>query len=236
MSYSIYFVICAVISYFIGNINWAIIISKSNKKDIRELGSGNPGTLNMSRNFGLKFGLLTLLLDVLKGAIPVVITYFIFKNISFENSDFKIYEFTSFLCGFCVVLGHVFPVVFKFKGGKGVASTIGVLIAYGAIHGYFVIIPIVSCVLAVVIMYITELGALGSFVAITIPMVFYQVSLFIKSINLNNTLIFIIVCEVLAFLILFLVYFSHRKNISNMIAGTEHPTSIKTLINKNKDK
>ncbi|MBQ0099727.1 MAG: glycerol-3-phosphate acyltransferase, partial [Firmicutes bacterium] len=59
----------ALCSYFFGNLNWAIIISKNKKSDIRNLGSGNPGTLNMGRNFGLKVGLLVFFLDVLKGVI-----------------------------------------------------------------------------------------------------------------------------------------------------------------------
>ena len=78
---NVYLAIFAFISYLIGSINWSIIISKSQKKDIRSLGSGNPGTLNMSRNFGLKFGLLTFLLDVLKGAVPTLVAFFVFKNI-----------------------------------------------------------------------------------------------------------------------------------------------------------
>ena len=62
-------VCCAIVSYLIGNINWALLISKLKKSDIRKLGSGNPGTLNMSRNFGLKIGLLTFFLDISKGLL-----------------------------------------------------------------------------------------------------------------------------------------------------------------------
>ena len=68
-------------SYFVGNINFALIISKLKKSDVRKLGSGNPGTLNMSRNFGLKIGLLTLFLDMLKGAIPTLVGYFAFYGV-----------------------------------------------------------------------------------------------------------------------------------------------------------
>ena len=69
------FLLLAIGSYLMGNINFAIIISKLKKKDIRTLGSGNPGTLNMSRNFGLKIGLLTLVLDIFKGAILSALLY-----------------------------------------------------------------------------------------------------------------------------------------------------------------
>ena len=77
----IIFGIIAFLSYMFGNVNFAIIISKLKKSDIRKLGSGNPGTLNMSRNFGLKTGILTLFLDALKGAIPCLVGFFVFKNI-----------------------------------------------------------------------------------------------------------------------------------------------------------
>ena len=90
---SIYLVIFAVFSYFIGNINWAIFISKLKKTDIRTMGSGNPGTLNMSRNFGLKLGLLTFFLDILKGAIPTLVAFFFFKNKTFTDTAFSVSEF-----------------------------------------------------------------------------------------------------------------------------------------------
>ena len=71
-------VILALGSYLFGNINWALIISKIKKTDIRNLGSGNPGTLNMSRNLGLKAGLLTFFLDIMKGVVPTLIAFFVF--------------------------------------------------------------------------------------------------------------------------------------------------------------
>ena len=79
-------VIFALASYMFGNVNWAIIISKSKNKDIRTMGSGNPGTLNMSRNLGLKFGLLTFFLDIMKGVVPTLVSFFVFKGKYFSNS------------------------------------------------------------------------------------------------------------------------------------------------------
>ncbi|MBO5068574.1 MAG: glycerol-3-phosphate acyltransferase, partial [Clostridia bacterium] len=81
-------VLFAIVSYFFGNINWAIIISKSKKTDIRKMGSGNPGTLNMSRNLGLKFGLLTFFLDIMKGVIPTLVVFFVFQGKYFGGSEF----------------------------------------------------------------------------------------------------------------------------------------------------
>ena len=120
------FLLLAIGSYLMGNINFAIIISKLKKKDIRTLGSGNPGTLNMSRNFGLKIGLLTLVLDIFKGAIPTFIGFIIYRNTYFVGTSLSIELLAKVGCGFFAVLGHVFPVFMKFKGGKGIATTIGV--------------------------------------------------------------------------------------------------------------
>ena len=80
MSNGLLLLILSVCSYLIGNINWALIISRAKKTDIRQLGSGNPGTLNMSRNLGLKAGLATFFLDIMKGALPTLVAYFLTKN------------------------------------------------------------------------------------------------------------------------------------------------------------
>ena len=109
---------------------------KAKKNDIRKLGSGNPGTLNMSRNLGLKAGLLTFFLDIMKGSVPTLIAFFVFKDKCFKNSTFIIADFAIFLCGFCAVLGHIYPVFLKFKGGKGIATTIGVFIVCQSVFGW----------------------------------------------------------------------------------------------------
>ena len=80
------FLCLAIGAYLIGNVNFARIISKAKNKDITKLGSGNPGTMNMSRQFGLKTGLLTLLLDILKGAIPSLVAVLCFKGMYFGRS------------------------------------------------------------------------------------------------------------------------------------------------------
>ena len=104
------FLILAIISYLIGNINFAVIISKLKKNDIRKIGSGNPGTLKMSRTFGLKIGLLVLLLDICKGVVPTLLGYLIYNGYYFNQTTLPISLIAKVLCGFFAVLGHVFPV------------------------------------------------------------------------------------------------------------------------------
>ncbi len=229
----------AISSYFFGNINWAIIISKIKKTDIRKMGSGNPGTLNMSRNLGLKAGLLTFFLDIMKGVIPTLVAHLIFKNKYFENCEFIIADFAIFLCGLCAVLGHIFPVVLKFKGGKGIASTIGVFLvcsfAYGLVWSVLVVMALVAALLFI---YFTEFGAMGSFIAITPPAIGSSMRLFIaynESLN-SKTITFFVVSNMLIFAVCLFTWFAHRNNIKRMLAGEEHPTSIKEMVVKMKAK
>ncbi len=237
MTTSILLIILAVCSYLFGNINWALIISKSKKTDIRSMGSGNPGTLNMSRTFGLKTGLLTFLLDVLKGAVPTLVAYFVFYGKNFENSAFAVSDFAVYLCGLSVVLGHIYPVFLKFKGGKGIASTIGVLIVCESVNGLnWAIILIMALVCAVLFIYFTEFGAMGSFIAITPPAISGGIRLFLnyQYITEGATPVFYIITSMLILLLCFFTWFAHRKNIKRMLSGEEHPTSIKGMVVKAK--
>ncbi len=235
----LYLALLAVASYFVGNANWAIIISKTQKKDIRAMGSGNPGTLNMSRNLGLKFGLLTFFLDIMKGAAPTLVAFFIFRGQKFEGSHFFISDLVIYLCGFCAVMGHIYPVVYKFKGGKGIASTIGVMIVCESVHGVeWASVIIMSLVAAVLWIYFTEFGAMGSFIAITPPAISGSIRLLLdyKDFTDGKTIAFRIVTNILILLICFFTWFAHRKNIERMLAGEEHPTSIKEMVVKAKAK
>jgi len=239
MSNILLLIIFSVCSYAFGNVNWAIIISKLKKKDIRTMGSGNPGTLNMSRNLGLGFGLLTFFLDVLKGALPTLIVFFVTRNRVFENYAFRVSDFAIYLCGFSVVIGHIYPVFFKFKGGKGIASTIGVFLVCESVNGWqWAIIPIMAIVAALFFIYFTEFGAMGSFIAITPPAISGAIRIYVRyGLIVNNGAIAIhVITNMLIFAICLFTWFAHRHNIKRMLAGEEHPTSIKQMVVKAKAK
>lgn len=229
--------IFAIISYLFGNINWALIISKLKKTDIRKLGSGNPGTLNMSRNLGLKFGLLTFFLDIMKGVIPTLTVFFVCGDRVFNNSDFIVADFAVFLCGLCAVLGHIYPVVLKFKGGKGIATTIGVFLVCTSVYGWmWAVIAIMALVAAATFIYFTEFGAMGSFIAITPPAVGSCIRLFLtyNKTTFTTSTTFHIVVNMFVLAICFFTWFAHRHNIERMLAGEEHPTSVKEMVVKAK--
>ncbi len=239
MNNNVLLLIFAVCSYFFGNINWAIIISKLKRTDIRKMGSGNPGTLNMSRNLGLKVGLLTFFLDILKGVIPTLTVFLFTKNKMFTNTDFIVADFGVFLCGFFAVLGHIYPVFLKFKGGKGIATTIGVFLICSFVYGWeWGAVAFMAIVGAGVFIYFTEFGAMGSFIAITPPAVGASIRLFLTYNYTENIYSFAlyILTNTLIFAICLFTWFAHRHNIERMLAGDEHPTSIKEMVIKMKIK
>ncbi len=217
------FLLIAIFSYFMGNINFAIIISKFKKQDIRTMGSGNPGTLNMSRNFGLKIGLLTLLLDMLKGAIPTFLGYILYKNCFFEGTSISVSVVSKVGCGFFAVVGHIFPAIMKFKGGKGIATTIGVFFVCNPLVG------LISGVLAIVFILITEIGAMGSFIATTPGAFFACYSIFKTFIDSGvyqtKQIVIALIANLFVTGIIFLTWFAHRQNIKRMLMGEEHPTN-----------
>ena len=110
---ALYLVILGLCSYLFGNVNFAKLISRCKKDDITKHGSGNPGTLNMLRTFGFKWAIFNMLLEIAKGAIPTLI------------GKLWLGQIGMYVAGVCVILGHIFPVIFKFKGGKGVAAFAG---------------------------------------------------------------------------------------------------------------
>lgn len=229
------FILLSLGSYLIGNVNFAVIISKLKKQDIRKVGSGNPGTLNMSRNFGMGIGILTLALDILKGAIPTFIGGVLYKGYEFSGTNLPISMLTEVMCGFMAVLGHVFPVFMRFKGGKGIATTIGVFLVCNWQ------VALISGAAAIVFILITEIGSMGSFIATTpgaIAACYSVYKKYIEAANMVSTTQIIVVAVSNLFIvsIIFLTWYAHRQNIKRLIAGEEHPTNWLQMIREAKIK
>lgn len=197
----------AVISYLIGSVNFSILISKAiSGKDIRESGSGNAGATNMLRTHGKKMGVLTLLLDVLKGIIAIIIAMIVDKNIGANTG------ILSYIAGVCVILGHNFPIYFGFKGGKGVATSLGVVLMLDWKVGLIV------AVCAIAIMAITRYVSLGSILGGAA----YIVVEIVKAIVTKNYNVIQLVCVVI---IGGLLIARHHANIKRLLSGTENKLS-----------
>lgn len=222
-----WFLLGAVISYFIGCFNFAVLISHFKNKDIRGQGSGNPGTMNMTRTFGLKVGAINFFCDVFKGGLPALLGWIIFKDFRFAGTLVQVSDFTRYLFGMCVVVGHIFPVTMKFKGGKGIASTMG-LLAFSLACDKWWYFLIAVLILVGVLLYIvfTEMGSMGSLIGVTGLSVFQAVVFFVKySENISQG--FVTAVMMILLIINLLTWFAHRKNIFRLLAGEEHRTSVR---------
>ena len=210
-------IVLCVFAYLYGSVNNAVIISVLAKKDIRKQGSGNPGSMNMFRSLGFWFGLLTLTLDALKGVIPALLGWFILGTpFSFAGSKIGLY-----VCSTVAILGHIFPIFFKFKGGKGVATTMGVCFV---LNWWMTLISFIAGVLSIVI---TKLGFLGSFIILGLPSIFESVMCFIHG---------DVVGGIILIVLYLLVIFMHRKNLIRFFQGKENKTYIFAKFFKKKNK
>ena len=209
------YIIIAIIAYLIGSVNFSIIISKKMAGfDVREKGSGNAGTTNMLRSVGKKAAAITLVCDILKGVVSIVIAI-IMGNI-IKNLD---RELLLQIAGIAVVLGHTFPIFFGFKGGKGVATSLGVLLMSNWQIG------LICLVFALVLMALTKMVSLGSCGA---AVLFPVLTLFINEhytvlTEGKNGNVYFIYSVILAIIVLY----NHRSNIKRILNGTENKLSFK---------
>ena len=184
-----------IISYLMGSIPFGFILTKIFlKKDIREIGSGNIGATNALRTGNKALGYSTLILDILKAILPVI-----YVKIFYEDS--------LYVASLCAFLGHVFPIWLKFKGGKGVATYVGILFA---IDIYFGIIFTISWF---VTFFISKYSSLSSLIgAASIPIYLLILTQF---------------DQVIFFTIMFvLIFFTHRENIKRLKNKEETKTKI----------
>ena len=192
--------------YLLGSIPTSFIIGKMVKGiDIRQYGSGNVGATNALRVLGIKIGVVTLIIDILKGYSAILLA----KSLLNNPSNLMI-----ILCGLAAILGHIFTIFLKFKGGKGVATSAGVFIG-------LISVPVIFALLVFVItVSISRYVSLGS--------IFAAITLFIAElfINIHNhfqdkeILIFV-------FLICTFIIYRHHANIKRLIAGNENKISFK---------
>lgn len=153
------YVFIILLSYLIGNINPAIIVSRRLKGiDIRDINSKNAGTSNVTMSFGARWGIVVLVSDILKGLIPVLIVRIIYPN----------NDILWFLSGLSVIMGHIFPYYHGFKGGKGTATFGGVLFATMPFYAFIMFFIFIA------VLYLTDYIALSTLVAVVVtPFVMY---------------------------------------------------------------
>lgn len=200
-------VILAIVCYLIGSINSSILISKLvTGKDIRESGSGNAGATNMLRTMGKKYAVITLIIDILKGVVAILL--------SMLAVSFGAGEASAYIAGVAVVLGHNFPVFFGFRGGKGVATSLGVILLLDWRIGLSVL------AVALIIMATTRFVSLGSILAAVLFMVIQIVVMCVTDTFDTVRLICVLILGIL-------LIFRHRANIVRLIKGEENKLGAK---------
>lgn len=204
----LYYSILAVVAYFVGNITFARIIAKAHKDDITKHGSGNPGTLNTWRSFGFWPGILTFLLDMVKGLLVTLVAYLTFEYLGCDK------EIALYVAGFSVVLGHIFPVVFKFKGGKGIATSVGV---FCVANWWVGLIGVAVMIIGMLFVKYASIFTIG-----------YVIALSIVEICLCNPINWVNYIFISG--ILLLVLFAHRSNIKKLLTGKENKTELLKML------
>ena len=186
--------IIAIGSYLLGSIPFGFILTKVFlKKDIRDIGSGNIGATNALRTGNKSLGYATLILDISKAILPVL-------YVKFNYPDYI------FIASLCAFLGHVFPIWLKFKGGKGVATYVGILFSINLILG---LIFITSWVVTFVISKYSSLSSLVASLLVPIYLIIFQ----------NYDSIFFIIMFVL-------IFYTHRENVKRLKNKEESKTKI----------
>lgn len=204
------YIIMAIIAYLIGSINFSVIISKRMAGfDLRDKGSGNAGSTNVLRTVGKKAAILTLICDVLKGVVSIFIAKIIGSIWSGLDSALLVQ-----IAGIAVVLGHTFPLFFKFKGGKGVATSLGVLVTTNWQIG------LICLVFALVLILLTQMVSVGSIAA---AILYPVLTLFISENYIAEGSGYLLASIILAVLIVF----NHRENVKRILTGTENKISFK---------
>ena len=210
------YILIAVIAYLIGSINFSVILSKKIAGfDVREKGSGNAGSTNMLRSVGKKAAAITLVCDILKGVAAILIATVL--GWIFKDCDKALLVQ---IAGILVIVGHTYPIFFEFKGGKGVATSLGVLLISNWQLG------LICLVFALVLMLLTRMVSVGSIAA---AILFPVLTLFVNMHILQSDFL---VKEgsgylVYSILIAALVIFNHRTNIQRILSGNENKISFK---------
>ena len=206
------YIILAIIAYAIGSINFSVILSKKMAGfDVREKGSGNAGSTNMLRAVGKKAAILTLVCDILKGVVSILIALLIGKIVKNVDRALLIQ-----IAGILVVIGHTFPIFFGFKGGKGVATSFGVLLMVNWKIGF---ICLTFALVIIIASKMVSMGSIGAAILFPVLTIFINEHYIVSASGLKYFIFSLILA--------IFVIFNHRENVKRILNGTENKLSFK---------
>lgn len=199
-------ILAMILAYLVGSIPFGLIIGKLKGIDIREKGSHNIGATNVFRTIGPWYGGLVFLLDALKSAIFVIF----FKYIFLWNDPFFTLQIHPLIYGGLAILGHLFPIYLKFKGGKGISCFAGVMLSYS------IPISLIALFTFIIVLFITKIVSISSILS--------SLSLIIAYFIIGKTDFYLLGFISIMFI---LVIIKHRSNIVRLFKGTENKIHIK---------
>lgn len=203
------YIVVAIIAYLIGSISFSVIFSRKMAGiDVREAGSKNAGATNVLRTVGKKAAALTLICDLLKGVVAVLVAYIAGLIVGGVDRSLLVQ-----IAGLAVVIGHTFPIFFEFRGGKGVATSLGVILLINWKIG------LICLVFALVMILLTRMVSVGS---VTASILFPVLTLFLPETFLVNGNYFIF-----AILLALFIAYNHRANIKRILEGKENKIGAK---------
>ena len=219
----------ALIAYLLGSISFSILFTKlfDQKKDIRSMGSGNAGATNVLRSVGVKAAIFTFIFDFAKGVLSVFIGKMIFQYLAIPNiseiSDLELIQFGAYIVGFFCVMGHIFPLYFGFKGGKGVLTSWAIIALIDWRSFIAVIVVFLIVFLFSKIVSLASICAAASYPICTLVFNLGIAYLWQHSVTIWYVLITFLVGTLQAGILIW----KHRSNIQRIRQGTEKKITIK---------
>ena len=215
MIYTI-FALLIVVAYLLGSIPFGLLIAKAHGKDLRTIGSGNIGATNVARALGKKWAYICFILDVLKGLIPMLAAVFVIKTDSSAQAANQAILLAIWLAvGCAAILGQIFPIYLKFRGGKGVATSFGVALG---LWPYYTICAMVAVAIWVLVVLVWRYVSLASISAsIAFPLVLFLAIVLSPVWDIVDLWPLLIVSAAIPLMVII----RHKKNIKRLLAGTE---------------
>jgi glycerol-3-phosphate acyltransferase PlsY len=201
----------AIAAYFAGSIPFGLLVGRLKGIDVRKAGSGNIGATNVGRLLGKRFFFLVFLLDMLKGLIPMVLAATVARRTSPDPATYAMV----LLVGFATIAGHMFSVFLGFKGGKGVATSAGVILG---LWPYYTLPGVITIAVFIIVLYVTRYVSVGSMAAaVMFPVVYLAIGLARGWDPFGRQLPLMLFAMLMAVMIVY----KHRGNIARLRAGTE---------------
>jgi len=213
----------ALFSYFLGSIPFGLIVGLWRGVDPRKAGSGNIGATNVARLLGGKYFALVFTLDLLKSLLPMLAAYAILRRAHLTSNQLDSKHLLAWLLvGFAAILGHMFPIYIRFKGGKGVATSAGLILG---LWPYYTLPALVAFAVFLIVFFTWRYVSLASMLAaISFPIAYVIAAIIFRWPITDQQLPLLIFAIIVAALIVY----KHRTNIARLRAGTEQPIKRQT--------